>query len=299
MSEPRAHGRDEVERELDLADVLSGESGVVEGRRQLLRARSADLLDAVAAWSRLVPPRLARAARTGQSRSVHVAGVYGDASAATMEAAMRELGRGHHDLTFALGATGEAAPDLSTATALTSLDGGKFENLNALLRDRPRQDSDWLLIIDDDVELPHGFLDRFLFLADRFGFQLAQPALTRASHAAWNVMRRERGTVARLTRMVEIGPLTALHRSVVGELLPFPDVKMGWGLDSWWGALALERGWRLGVVDAAAVRHELRATAASYDRREAELEAAALLTSRPHIDRRTALTVAERYRSWE
>ena len=71
--------------------------------------------------------------------------------------------------------------------------------------------------------------------------------------------RRARWSVARRTRLVEIGPVTAFHRSVAGELLPFPPLRMGWGLDSHWGGLALERGWRLGVVDATPVRHDSRA----------------------------------------
>ena len=58
--------------------------------------------------------------------------------------------------------------------------------------------------------------------------------------------------------MVEIGPLTAFHRSVAAELLPFPPLRMGWGLDAHWGGLAQERGWRLGVVDATPIRHEPR-----------------------------------------
>ena len=41
-----------------------------------------------------------------------------------------------------------------------------------------------------------------------------------------------------------------------GELLPFPELRFGWGLDLHWAALAAERGWRLGVVDATPVRHE-------------------------------------------
>ena len=66
--------------------------------------------------------------------------------------------------------------------------------------------------------------------------------------------------------MVEIGPLTAFHRSVAGDLLPFPPLRMGWGLDLHWGGLALERGWRLGIVDAVPIRHEARVTASGYDR---------------------------------
>ena len=40
-------------------------------------------------------------------------------------------------------------------------------------------------MIDDDVELPRGFLDRFLFLCERFSLTLAQPAHRLHSHAAW------------------------------------------------------------------------------------------------------------------
>ena len=43
--------------------------------------------------------------------------------------------------------------------------------------------------------------------------------------------------------------------------MPFPPLRMGWGLDSHWAALARENGWRLGVVDATPIRHESRVTA--------------------------------------
>ncbi len=45
---------------------------------------------------------------------------------------------------------------------------GKFENLNRLLAEHPPDGRDWLLVLDDDIELPRGFLDRLLFLAERF-----------------------------------------------------------------------------------------------------------------------------------
>ena len=129
-----------------------------------------------------------------------------------------------------------------------------------------------MIVLDDDARLPRHFLDRFLLCAERFGLQLAQPALRHTSHAAWRVVRRARWSVARRTRLVEIGPVTAFHRSVAGELLPFPPLRMGWGLDAHWGGLALERGWRLGVVDATPVRHDSRRTASGYDRDAAVAE---------------------------
>jgi hypothetical protein len=282
--------------EPDLSEILSGESGIVAGKRARSKARIGDIIDELALRVRLVPQRLSRAARDTPTRDVLIAGVYRRASAANIRVAAAELQRSRHRVTFALGSLDEKAPTLCAETLLDHLRGGKFENLNSLLAARSTSDPDWFLFVDDDVELPQRFLDRFLGSCERFGFQLAQPALTRTSHAGWRTMRRCRGTIARTTRMVEIGPLTAIHRSVAPELLPFPRLRMGWGLDSHWGALAWERGWRVGVIDATPVKHELRLPASRYDRHEAEREAAAFLASRPHLDRRRALTVVERHR---
>ena len=126
---------------------------------------------------------------------------------------------------------------------------GKFENLNRLLAEgaggSPVQERDWLLVIDDDIQLPRGFLDRLLFLCERFELQLAQPAHRLSSHAAWQVTRRRPGSVVRETEFVEIGPVTAFARATFQTLLPFPELRMGWGLDAHWAALAREHGWRL------------------------------------------------------
>ena len=74
-----------------------------------------------------------------------------------------------------------------------------------------------MIVVDDDVELPRGFLDRFLAVAGRFDLELAQPALRHTSHAAWPVFRR--GAVVRrpCARVVEIGPLTAFRATSPGS----------------------------------------------------------------------------------
>ena len=72
-----------------------------------------------------------------------------------------------------------------------------------------------------------------------------------------------------------------LRREPAAELLPFPELRYGWGLDLHWAALAAERGWRLGVVDALPVRHERGTVAAAYPREEAEDEAARFLERAP------------------
>jgi hypothetical protein len=286
-----------VNAAFDPARVLSGESGIVTGRRARLRGRLRDIGDEAASWLRLVPPRLDRAARSGDG-AVQVIGVYG-ADHGEIVQAVSELRRSHRRVTFALGALDQCAPALEPETLLTGLRGrGKFENLNALLAEAPRGEARWLVVIDDDVALPRGFLDRFLFVCERLGLQLAQPALTHTSHAAWRVFRRRRWAVARTTHMVEIGPLTAFSAPVADALLPFPPLRMGWGLDAHWGALARERGWRLGVVDATPIRHTSRITASGYDRREALVELQGFLTERSWIDRNTANCVIETHTTW-
>ncbi len=288
------------ETALDVERLLSGQSGVVTGPRARTRAHLRDALDAAALWARLVPPRLDRAARAGARGSVAVLGLYAAEQAEMTARAVAELRRSARSVTFALGALDEPDPSLAEVTAASGLRGrGKFENLNALLERASGREADWIVVVDDDVELPSRFLDRMLFCAERFGFDLAQPAVTHTSHSAWPVCRRERGIVARRTRLVEIGPVTAFRHTVVPELLPFPPLRMGWGLDLHWGGLALERGWRLGIVDAAAIRHEARITASTYDRDEAVAELRSFLASRAHIDRVRAGEVVERHRSWE
>jgi hypothetical protein len=286
--------------ELDTARLLSGQSGIVTGRRARLRARAGDIADEAALWSRLVPPRLDRAARTAANGSVLVLGIYAPDCAALAARAVEELRASRRDVTFALGALDDTDPALAAETVASGLRGaGKFENLNALFDRARNRAADWIVVADDDVELPGGFLDRMLFCAERFTFGLAQPALTHSSHAAWPVCRRERGLVARRTRLVEIGPLTAFHRSLSAELLPFPPLRMGWGLDLHWGGLARARDWRLGIVDAAAIKHQARVTATTYDREQPVAELRDFLSGRPHIDRQQALEVLERHRRWK
>ena len=150
-------------------------------------------------------------------------------------------------------------------------------------------------MVDDDVVLPRGFLDTFLHVAERPGLRVAQPAHAFASHAAWPVTRRRPGLVARRTRFVEIGPVTALHRDAFAVLLPFPDLAMGWGLDAHWSAVAAAAGLPLGVVDATPVRH-LRPVAEAYPREAAVAEGAAFLAGRPYVTRAEAGAVLGEWR---
>jgi hypothetical protein len=250
-------------------DWASGESGIVGGVRLGVRTRVEDALLDARRWATLEPPRLQRAARhASPRRRVLAIGIEREDRPNLMAAARVELARSRHDVEIATSGVGGR---------------GKFENLNALLDAHPLRERDWLLVLDDDVALPRGFLDDFLFLAERFELKLAQPAHRRRSHAAWRVTRRRAGSVARETGFVEIGPVCAFHRDTFETLLPYPQLKAGWGLDSHWAALAHERGWRIGVVDATPIRHVMRPIADSYRRADAVAEAQAFLAQRPYV----------------
>jgi GT2 family glycosyltransferase len=248
-------------------DFLAGVSGTVGGRRAVLRRAADRALDALALPARAA---LARAARTTPRRRVLALAIVRPEHRATFDRAAAELRRGRHEVEL----------------ATTDVAGrGKFENLNVLLAHHPAGDYDWLLVLDDDVELPRGFLDATIAAAESLDLDLAQPAHRLHSHAAWSVTRRRPGALARETAFVEIGPVTLLRASTFDALLPFPDLRMGWGLDVHWSALARDRGWRLGVIDAVPMLHAAAPAASAYSRDAAVAEAAAFLADRPYLPR--------------
>ena len=197
-------------------DFLSGTSGQVHGIRATTRAAVADAVCDAAALATLEPWRLRRAAASSPRRRVLVLTIERTDVPNVLAAARAELARSHHAVDVVGGVVG---------------DRGKFENLNALLESHPATGYDWLLVLDDDVRLPRGFLDGLVFLAERFDLALAQPAHRWRSHAAWAVTRRRPLSVVRETRFVEIGPVCALRADtfVAAAAVPGPAFRLGTG----------------------------------------------------------------------
>jgi GT2 family glycosyltransferase len=264
-------------------DFLSGQSGTVGGIDGVLRDMRDRALDAceIASVRRL---RLDLAARHEPPlRRVLAIGVVRP-ERATLAANIRaELLRSRHEVELRTCPPGGL---------------GKFENLNRLLTEHPPDGRDWLLVIDDDIELPRGFLDRLLFLGERFDLQLAQPAHRLSSHAAWPVTRRRPGSVVRETEFVEIGPVTAFASATFDTLLPFPQLRMGWGLDAHWAALARERSWRRGVIDAVAIGHRVAPAGDAYSREAAIAEAREFLARRPYLSSAESQRTLTTHRRW-
>jgi GT2 family glycosyltransferase len=281
VDDESAHGANGSAAQID--DFLSGASGTVGGLDGLRREMSDEAIDA---WEMLSGRRLRlrRAARDAPpARRVLALSVERPERRELAGAIREELARSRHQV------------ELHT---IAPQGRGKFENLNQLLAAYPADGHDWLLVIDDDVELPRGFIDRFLFLCERFSLVLAQPAHRLHSHAAWQVTRRHPGSVVRETGFVEIGPVTAFAHATFPVLLPFPELRMGWGLDVHWAALAREHGWRCGVVDAVSIRHVAAPAAAGYSRQAAIAEARSFLAERPYLSAGEAERTLSTHRRW-
>jgi hypothetical protein len=264
-------------------DFLSGTSGQIFGIRSTSKALVADAIAGATDLAFARPWRLRRAGRATPPRRVLVLAVEREGQENLLAEAREELLRSHHHVDL---------DDITTGGR------GKFENLNLLLARNELGSRDWLLIIDDDVLLPRGFLDVFLFLVERFGLQLAQPAHLARSHAAWPLTRRRPGSVVRETGYVEIGPVVAMHATTFDVLLPFPELRSGWGLDAHWAALAETHGWRLGIVDATPIRHQLRRIATFYSHEEAIAEGRRFLADRPYVSAADSQRTFATHRTW-
>jgi hypothetical protein len=266
-------------------DALPPRSGY---RRRSVRlpARVGDaLLDARLAR---FAPRLDRLAETGPRRRVVALGIYRPESSDAMAAAVAEPRRTRHALEVRLGSTGAAIEALADDTRAETMKEGRLANMNRLAADVDAVD--WVLLIDDDVSLPRGFLDRLVGLTEQLGLSLAQPALSLTSHTAFPLVRRRRA-IARRTNFVEIGPVLMIRGDAFAELSPFPDEAMGWGVDLHWAAVASRLGWGLGVIDAVPIRHDTRPPAVDYDREATTAAAQDLLTAREHIGWREVRTL--------
>jgi hypothetical protein len=262
-------------------DYLSGDAGDVTNPWRRAKRAAGEVAFAAIDRAALVGRRADALAGSAPALRILVAGVYRPGS--LLPAALGALRSQRHEVRFAFGATAAAEPALIAHTVAEGLGGGKFENLNQVLAAAPGGDFDWLLVVDDDLRLPARFLDRFVGICEAFELDLAQPAQSQRSHSAWRVTRRRPASLLRETRFVEIGPLTAFGRRAAAELLPFPELRFGWGLDLHWAAVAAERGWRLGVVDATPVRHETATVGSSYRTADARAEAAGFLADRPYL----------------
>lgn len=160
----------------------------------------------------------------------------------------------------------------------------KYELLNRLLAGEDLSQFDYVVTMDDDILLPHDFIDSFLTLQAKLDFAVAQPARTSDSYIDFPIVEQQRGVLARQTLLVEIGPVVSFHRSAYDLVFPFDMTSaMGWGYESIWAYRSTLHRLKQGIIDATPVSHSLRGPAAHYDWGTADAERASLLRKHRHV----------------
>jgi glycosyltransferase involved in cell wall biosynthesis len=160
----------------------------------------------------------------------------------------------------------------------------KFALLNSLLSDVSLDESEYIVVMDDDVVVPEGFLDCVLALQHELEFVVAQPARTSNSYIDHPITEKQRGVLARRTQFVEIGPVFSVHRSAFDFVFPFDLTSpMGWGYENVWAYEVGRRGLKMGILDAVPVDHSLRRPVAHYSWHDANRQRDRYLARNPHL----------------
>jgi hypothetical protein len=174
----------------------------------------------------------------------------------------------------------------------------KYEFVNEHLATIDLGRFEFVLLVDDDVIVPYGFVDGFLGLQSGFGFAIAQPSRTASSTIDHPIVEQHPGLVARQTWFVEQGPVVSFHRSIVGDVVPF-DLRspMGWGYENVWSALVGRRGMRMGIIDAVPVDHSIRPVMANYSFDDAQRQSEDLLRGVSHRSTEDCMRVVGAFRA--
>lgn len=171
---------------------------------------------------------------------VLVVGVQSPRRPGSLEKIFRAMASDKHQLTF-------DAKGVETFS--------KFENTNILLSRHDLQSFDWVIMTDDDIEIPENFIDVMLGLAEHASLKICGPAQREHSYWSHQITRRQKSVLLRETNFAEIGPVIAFRREVYDLVFPLPELKYGWGVDIVWPVLARQEGWKVGIIDAVAIRH--------------------------------------------
>lgn len=135
---------------------------------------------------------------------------------------------------------------------------GGFNKLDGFLEFWKERPEPWpwryAVLIDDDVYLQPGALNRFFQLCDQYSTYLSQPALHWFTHTTLNVLVRNPACVMRRLSFVEV-MAPCFSAAALTELLPtFAWTRSTWGTDVAWGCI-LEGRHPVHVVDAVGMDH--------------------------------------------
>ncbi|MBE7200125.1 MAG: DUF707 domain-containing protein [Parafilimonas terrae] len=141
----------------------------------------------------------------------------------------------------------------------------KFQSLHKLLYPgSPVLDYDYVAFPDDDVEMSWRDLNRTFEIAKCHNLTLCQPALHPSSFYSHQITVQQADKRLRFTNFVEV-MFPVFSRDALGRCAgSFLLSDSSWGLDQLWPKLLGGHQYRIGIIDAVAVRHT-RPVGGSYD----------------------------------
>lgn len=166
------------------------------------------------------------------------------------------------DIDIRLWALDSPVPDLERYTTGVG-PGPRCELLNRLWSESAPT-PDWLVVVDDDVELLKSWtIPAMIGAMSMLDVDFAQPSHVPESLHVHAFNNRRPLVAGRSVAAVEVGPLFIVRAPWVDRVVPFPaDAGMGLYLEWAWSALA-DEGCRSAVLDCAPMRH-LAAVGADY-----------------------------------
>lgn len=151
----------------------------------------------------------------------------------------------------------DSIPDLRHAAAwvLSARVEGKGSVLQALAQHPKFTDFDYCAVIDHDVLLSIGGINRLLFLGRIHGLDLFQPCLSHDSFISFPHLAQQPGRVLRETNFVEcMAPF--FSRSAFDQVKgTFAESISGYGLDFIWSSRIASAGGKVAVIDAVLAKH--------------------------------------------
>jgi len=137
--------------------------------------------------------------------------------------------------------------------------GTKVTAIDTILRERPEvlTQYDYVLFLDDDIEMTAAEIDKFFAIMRREKFDLAQPSLTPDSFASLPLFyRRATSKGFRRVTYIEIMAPAFSRRALIANRENFGATISGFGLDVLFGAVTRkEFGSTIAVIDAVAAEH--------------------------------------------
>jgi hypothetical protein len=196
----------------------------------------------------------------------------------------------------AIGDGGVPEKVLNVTVESLKIGAPKFVLLNKIFEREALDDYDYVIVCDDDIALPQGFLADYLGLVTKYDLALAQPARTHSSYIDHRIVEQFDGLLARRTRFVEIGPLFSVRKDIYSVMFPFDESSyMGWGYDFVWPCLIEKKGLHMGIVDATPVEHSMRAPVNNYNYDDADRSQSAYMSKHPHLSKHEAFRILESY----